>query len=290
MSLISTTFATSISSDFNVKMSSMGDQSYTTHLTNVSYYNTDITFQFTEVSAGSYEEYSTSLPAGFVFRSSDVTGTTCANLSLLNTSNNNFHFSFSGTTNPCIVKTAFTYRITTSAPVGQQTIDILSKTGPSSWSILSNVLVDIQANNAITRALTSDTNGNGFIDAYLLSFATGGVNVNSLSGITIAGVSRLGATASGSDWLIHFTDGVLDTGALPQLSGPFDGVTLSVLSVNHDDGTSPIITNINSTNTLILTSGQSVLIGTGAFPINFSERMMLTTANAFSLKLGASNI
>ena len=136
ISLIPAASATSISADFNVKMSSMGDQSYTTHLTNVSYYNTDITLQFTEVSAGGYEEYSTSLPTGFVYQSSNTTGTTCANLSLLNTSNNNFHFSFSGTTNPCIVKTAFTYRITTAAPVGQQTIDILSKTGPSSWNIL----------------------------------------------------------------------------------------------------------------------------------------------------------
>jgi hypothetical protein len=173
ISLIPAASATSISTDFNVKMSSMGDQSYTTHLTNVSYYNTDITFQFVEVSAGGYEEYSTSLPAGFVYQSSNTVGTTCTNFSLINATDSNFHFSFSGTTHPCITKATFTYRITSSAPIGTQAIDILSKTGPSSWNILSSILLDIQANNTITKAQTADLNRNGFIDSYLLSFSTG---------------------------------------------------------------------------------------------------------------------
>lgn len=97
--------------DFNVKITAGGDETYTTNLGNVSYFNTDVTFQFTEVSGGGATEYSLNLPSGFVYRSYNTIGNTCANFSLLNASDGNYHFSFNGTAG-CLAKTEFTYRVT----------------------------------------------------------------------------------------------------------------------------------------------------------------------------------
>gem|GEM_PF-4411100 len=49
---ISPVFSASIERDLNVKFSSAGDDTYTTNLTNISRNNTDLTFQFVEVSSG----------------------------------------------------------------------------------------------------------------------------------------------------------------------------------------------------------------------------------------------
>ena len=93
--LISVTHAVSLQTDLNVKLANADDATYTTNLADVSLYNTDVTFQFAELSSGGYEEYSLNLPAGFSYRSSNIAGTTCAGFSVLNSSDNNYHFSFS---------------------------------------------------------------------------------------------------------------------------------------------------------------------------------------------------
>lgn len=97
--------------DFNAKIAAAGDETYVTNLGNVSYFNTDITFQFAEISGGGATEYSISLPAGFVYRSYNTAGNTCANFSILNASDGNYHFSFDGSAG-CFAKTEFTYRVT----------------------------------------------------------------------------------------------------------------------------------------------------------------------------------
>lgn len=100
--------------DFNVKIASVGDETYASTLSNVSRNNTSVTFQFVEASSGGYEEYSVNLPTGFSYVSSSTAGNACANFSLLNASNGNYHFSFNGAAN-CLAKTEFTYRVTPSA-------------------------------------------------------------------------------------------------------------------------------------------------------------------------------
>lgn len=45
-------FSASLERDLNVKFSSAGDDTYTTNLINVSRNNTDVTFQFVEISSG----------------------------------------------------------------------------------------------------------------------------------------------------------------------------------------------------------------------------------------------
>lgn len=171
--------------DFNVKITSSGDETYANSLANVSRNDTSVTFQFVEVSSGGYEEYSVNLPAGFSYISSNATGNTCANFSSLNASNGNYHFSFNGSAN-CLAKTEFTYRVTPSATPGNASIFLLGRNG-SSWSSVADVTLGITATNSITKALTADLNSNGYIDAYILSFATGtGVTANALSGVTVA--------------------------------------------------------------------------------------------------------
>lgn len=49
---INPVFSASLQRDLNVKFSSAGDDTYTTNLINVSRNDTDITFQFVEVSGG----------------------------------------------------------------------------------------------------------------------------------------------------------------------------------------------------------------------------------------------
>ncbi len=274
--------------DFNAKIATAGDDTYATTLTNVSRNNTDITFQFVEVSGGGAEEYSLNLPAGFVYQSYNTTLNACANFSLLNASNSNYHFSFNGSAG-CLAKTEFTYRIISSAVAANQTISLLQKNG-TTWNSLRSVVVGITASNTVAKALTEDVNGNGFIDAYLLSFTTGGVDVNTLSGITIGGVTRSGTTASGASWLLNFTDSTWNTGYLPQIGGIFDGLNLSVPSINEEDGAKPQIVKINEVNLQTLGVGQSISIGTGAFDIEFSEKMTPASASAFSLKLGTTPV
>lgn len=164
--------ATSIQTDMSVKLSTAGDETYTTNLSNISHQNTDLTFQFAELSSGGYEEYSLSFPTGFDYLSGNTLGTSCAGFSTINASDGNYHFSFSGTTNPCLAKTEFSYRITPSASAGAKTISLLRKNG-SSWDNAGSVIIDVIANNMITQAQSLDTNDTGYIDAYLLSFATG---------------------------------------------------------------------------------------------------------------------
>lgn len=131
------------------------------------------------------EEYSVSLPAGFSYVSSNTSGNSCANFSLLNASDGNYHFSFNGAAS-CLAKTEFTYRVTPSAVPGNAGIFVLGKNG-SSWNSVADVLLAITATNSITKATTADLNANGYIDAYVLSFATStGVTVSTLSGVTVA--------------------------------------------------------------------------------------------------------
>lgn len=86
---------------------------------------------------------------------------------------------------------------------------MLGKNG-SGWNSVADVTVGITATNSITKAVTSDRNTNGYIDAYILSFATStGVSANTLSGVTVAGVTTSAATASGSDWILPFSDNIL---------------------------------------------------------------------------------
>jgi uncharacterized protein YegP (UPF0339 family) len=125
--------------------------------------------QFIEISSGGMEEFSLNLPTGFVYQSHNTTGSTCSNFSILNASNGNYHFSFNGS-NGCIAKTEFTYRITTQSAKGTSNIFLLTRNGML-WNTITNISVDITSSNSITRAATIDINGNGYIDAYLLSFS-----------------------------------------------------------------------------------------------------------------------
>lgn len=120
-------FSASLERDLNVKFSSAGDDTYTTNLLNVSRNNTDITFQFVEVSGGGAEEYSINLPTGFTYQSANIIGNTCANFTTINAVNTNYHFSFNGAPN-CIAKTEFTYRVTTATTLGSTPLYLLEKT------------------------------------------------------------------------------------------------------------------------------------------------------------------
>lgn len=112
--------------DFNVKISAAGDETYDTSASNISHFNTDLTFQFVDVSGGGAEEYSLNLPAGFTYQSNDTIGTTCAGFSILNASDGNYHFSFNGAPG-CIAKTTFIYRVTATTTAGAQDIFLLSR-------------------------------------------------------------------------------------------------------------------------------------------------------------------
>lgn len=103
-------------------------------------------------------------------------------------------------------------------------------------------------------------------------------------------MTRSGTTASGSSWLLNFTDSIWNTGYLPQIGGIFDSINLSVPSINEEDGAKPQIMKINGIELQTLGTGQSISIGTGAFDIEFSEKMTPASVNAFSLKLGTTPV
>ncbi|HBB27595.1 TPA: hypothetical protein DCZ36_03830, partial [Candidatus Gracilibacteria bacterium] len=283
-SLLPTAFAVS-TVDFNVKIATAGDETYATSLNNVSYFNTDITFQFVEVSGGGATEYSLSMPAGFTYQSSNTIGTTCAGFSILNNSNGNFRFSFNGVAG-CLAKTEFTYRVISSAPVGNSHISLLLKNG-SAWTIAKDITLGITSTNSIIKAVTADLNSNGYIDAYILSFATSaGVTAPALSGVIIAGVTTSVATASGFNWILPFTDNILGTGNTPQVGGIFDGVALTNSLINETDGARPRIMTIAGTST---TTG-AINIGTGVLTMTLSESLFPSSTGSFSFNLGTGAI
>lgn len=130
-------------------------------------------------------------------------------------------------------------------------------------------------------------NANGYIDAYILSFATtAGVDAATLSGITVAGVTVAPATASGSDWIIPFTDNILGTGDTPQIGGVFDTVNLTNTLVSEEDGARPRIMVIAGT----ATSTGTIVIGTGILTMTVSESISPSSTGSFSLKLGTGSI
>lgn len=94
------------------------------------------------------------------------------------------------------------------------------------------------------------------------------------------------ATASGSEWIIPFTDNILGTGYTPQIGGTFDGIVLTNTSVNETDGARPRVMTIagSTTNT------GSITIGTGALIMSLSEPLSPSSAGSFSLKLGIGTI
>lgn len=251
---MSPVFSASIERDLNVKFTAAGDDTYTTNLINISRNNTDLTFQFVEVSSGGAEEYSLNLPAGFTYQSANTTGNTCANFTTINAGNTNFHFSFNGAPN-CIAKTEFTYRVTNTTPLGSNPLYLLEKSG-TAWSIAANLDLSVVGTNSITSAVIQDLDADGYIDAYLLSFTSlVGVNAGALSGLTVAGGVTPGvATASGSSWILPFTDGVLATGQLPQIGGVFDTVTIGNTTVAESFPT------FNCTASTRLSSGHSYSI------------------------------
>ena len=270
--------------DFAVKISTAWNESYANTLQNVSYYNNDVTFRFTEVSTTGAWEYSLNLPAGFIHQSHNTTDNTCANFSVQNASNGNYHFSFNGTPG-CLAQTEFTYRITSTTATGNIWIYLLEKNGIN-WSILKDITLGITSANTITRATTADLNNNGYIDAYILSFATGGVTSGLLSGITVEQSTTGTATASGSQWILPFTDNFFKTGLLPQINGVFDGVTLNNMTVLEEDRAPPHALIINGTGAIV----PSLNIGTNEIAITFSEQLSPTSIWSFQLKRGTGTI
>lgn len=271
--------------DFNAKLAAAGDETYATALGNVSFHNTDITFQFVEASAGGASEYSISFPTGFVRQNSNTTGNACANFSVLNASDSNYRFSFDGASG-CLAKTEFTYRVTSAATPGNANITLLAKNG-STWSIVSDVALGITSSNSITKAVTADLNRNGYADAYILSFATlTGVNAGALSGLSVAGVVTGTASSSGSNWILPFSDNTLLSGATPEIGGTFDSVSLTNPLVNEEDGAAPRIISIAGTQT----TATGIVIGTGVLSMDISEPLVPTATGSFTLRKGTGTI
>lgn len=285
-------FSASLERDLNVKFSSAGDDTYTTALMNVSRNNTDLKFQFVEVSGGGPEEYSINLPTGFTYQSANTIGNTCAAFTTINAGNTNYHFSFNGAPN-CIAKTEFTYRVTATTPLGNTPLYLLEKSG-TNWSIVQNLDLSVTATNSITSAVIQDLDADGYVDAYLLSFTTlVGVNAGALSGLTIAGVTPGVATVSGSNWILPFTDGVLATGQLPQIGGVFDTVTIGNTTVAESFPTlnctaSTRLSNAhsysippfnNATTTSVVSSPVAIANGTVTYTQTFACMTAVVTAS-----------
>lgn len=140
--------------------------------------------------------------------------------------------------------------MTAATTLGNTPLYLLEKSG-TTWTIVQDLSLDIVGTNSITSAVIQDLDADGYVDAYLLSFTTlTGVNAESLSGLTVAGGVTPGvATASGSYWILPFTDGVLATGQLPQIGGVFDTVIISNTTVAESFPTLNCVASTRISNT-----------------------------------------
>lgn len=155
--------------------------------------------------------------------------------------------------------------------------------------------LDVVGTNSITSAVIQDLDADGYVDAYLLSFTTlTGVNAGALSGLTVAGGVTPGvATASGSYWILPFTDGVLATGQLPQIGGIFDTVTIGNATVQESFQTinctaSTRISNThsysiplfnNATTTSVVSAPVAITNGTVTYTQSFACAMAAVTTS-----------
>lgn len=270
--------------DFNVKISSNTDATYTTNLSNIWIW-TSLSFKNVSVLDNSSLNwtYNIHFPTGFTYNSYDASQNTCG-FSLISVTNSNFKYSFSNISNTCESTIILNYTTNSTASVWVNNINILDENN----SIVRDLNVNITSHNSITKAQTLDLNSDWYIDGYKLNLANSS-NIWSLSWRQVDWVSVWSIYSSGSSYILPFTDGILSTWDLPQITGTFDTLSIWNNDINEEDSARPQIMKINSTVLSTLWT-QSLNIWTWNLLFDISENLIPSSNQSFTLLKGTWTI
>lgn len=207
---------------------------------------------------------SLTLPGGLQYVSYTVESSDCAGGNgFFNAKSSNSSFSFDFTPNTSICESIVRIRYQTNgigfgvySPINPTIydagIDGIFGTADDTSAIITlanSIALNITTKNPLLSAKTVDTNGNGYIDAYDLTFgntigASFPATTTSLSYLSssVPGVSFSYSAGSSSGRLL-FTDSLLDTAAVPGISIPSD---VAYESGNYfvgvcQDGAAPVV-------------------------------------------------
>ncbi len=270
--------------DFNVKISSNTDATYTTNLSNIWIW-TSLSFKNVSVLDNSSLNwtYNIHFPTGFTYNSYDASQNTCG-FSLISATNSNFKYSFSNTSNTCESTIILNYTTNSNASIWVNNINILDENN----SIVRDLNVNITSHNSITKAQTLDLNSDWYIDGYKLNLANSS-NIWSLSWLQVDWVSVWNIYSSGSQYILPFTDNIWNTWDLPQITWLFDTLSIWNNDINEEDSARPQIMKINST-VLSTLWAQSLNIWTWNLLFDISENLTPSSNQYFTLLKGTWTI
>lgn len=250
----------SAETDFLVKKTSSGDETYTSEIKEISI-GTSLSFQISALWWTTQKEFQITFPAWFSYSNHSIDGNCTTQVTVQNNSFFKYHFSGS---NNCVSEVTFQYVANQS---GNFVISIFE------WNTLTqNVKLGITGQNTIIKAISLDQNNNGFLDGYEVYFSYPISNISAYTDIKVSWVWVSGYVWNTLSWVILFPDHIFHTGELPQIlssSSVFGNVgILSNLSVIEEDSASPILVKINGA-----TTTQTGYISNGAITFDFSERL-----------------
>lgn len=258
--------------DFLAKKTSYWDENYTSNLEWVSV-NSSVTFQITTLGNGTTKNFNVNFWTGFVFNGYSIDGN--CTFSLVWSTNNNFSYNFWGS-NMCVSQIEFIY---TPIASGNKSVGLIYNS-----SIINSVDVSVTNNNSIIKAKTKDTNNNGYLDAYELTFSSNITVLNDISSLTIGGINANSYVGNSSSWLLYFNDNIFNTWEIPQiLSSATSFWNIPVLTNNsiiEEDFAAPIALKYNNQNI-----GTWLLyLKNGSNEFDFSEFLHPGSSNYFEVR------
>lgn len=266
----------SAQTDFLVKKSSSGDETYSNEVKEVSLWS-PLSFQITSVWWSAQKEFQITFPAWFVYNSHSTDGNCNTQVTVQN--NSFFKYHFSGLNN-CVSEVTFSY---TPNQSGNYVISIFEGN-----TLTQNVRLWISAQNSIIKALSLDQNNNGFLDGYEIYFSYPITDTWDYHNVKIGGVWATWYVGNSLSWIITFADNTFHTGQLPQILsslGVFWNVgVLNNFSVIEEDNAAPLLVKINGS-----TLTNTGYIGNGNIVFDFSERLNPDKKD-FVIKNGSNTI
>lgn len=258
--------------DFLAKKTSYWDENYTSNLEWVSV-NSSVTFQITTLGNGTTQNFNVNFWTGFVFNGHSVDGN--CTFSLVGSTNNNFSYNFWGS-NLCVSQVEFIY---TPIVSGNKSVDLIYNS-----SIINSVDVSVTNNNSIMKAKTKDTNNNGYLDAYELTFSSNITVLNNISSLTIGGINANSYVGNSSSWLLYFNDNIFNTWDIPQILSSATSFwniwALTNNSILEEDNADPVVLKYNGQNI-----GTGLLyLKNGSNEFVFSEFLHPESSNYFEVR------
>ncbi len=223
------------------------------------------------------------LPSGLVFDSISSTDSDCAPLMVTSTGNTSFSYEFP---NDCDATVQAVYRTVgaatgstiVSAMIRDSGVDGILDTGDDpSLTTTNNATITIDGRAVLTHALSLDSDADGYLDGYLLTFNLPLLSTLPLPGTRVT-LDGTGATGLSFSWpgsntgTLSFDDGVFGGDKTPriEIDGNADYATGSYFAGVVADGAAPVVTSSHATGTTYTGALSVTLSATESATVRYS--------------------